>query len=370
MGGRGWRIARIGGVDIRVDSSWVVIAALIVYSRWVVFGDPARFPGTGTAGALAFAVLAAILFFGSVLVHETAHAVTSILRHIEVESITLWMFGGATQQRTESRGPLDEFLVAGVGPAASLALGLVFLLVDPALPAGPAREVFRDLGGINLLLAAFNVLPGFPLDGGRLLRAAVWRATGSQSKATIVAARVGQAFGIALVAVGLAAGIARQDFGLLWLALIGWFLLQAATITIGEDRRRRLLSASRVRDVMSPPPPSIPADLPVAEAARFFDSHQGEAFPVMDDGRVVGFVSASTAAAVAPDRPVREATVDPGTVLQARPEESMEDVTDRLGEERTAAVLVVDAGRLVGVIEPEDVERLFSRHRRRRIGRS
>jgi len=366
MGGRGWRIGRIGGVEVRVDSSWIVIAALIVYSRWIFFSDQFRFPSSGTWVALALAVMAAALFFGSVLAHELAHAAMSRLRHIEVVGITLWMFGGATEAKVESRGPADEFLIAVVGPATSLALGGLFRLVAPALPDGPAAVAFRDIGDINVLLAIFNVLPGFPLDGGRLLRSLLWRVTGSLARATLIAGRIGQAFGAALVATGLVLVSTQGDPNRLWLALIGWFLLQAATGAVADARRRTILSSNRVRDVMSAPPPSIPGDLPVSDAAaRFLDGHASEAFPVMDDGHVVGFVSANTVSGLAPDRPVREAAVNPGTVLEAAPDESMDGLSGRLGERQTSAVLVVDDGRLVGVIEPKDIDRLFQRGRRR-----
>jgi Zn-dependent protease/predicted transcriptional regulator len=360
-----WRIGRIGGIEIRVDPSWAIIAALITYNFWLYFADQRQFPGaTATAGAL-LAVLAALLFFGSILGHELAHAVTSKARGIPVLGITLFMFGGATHAKVESRGPADEFLVTIVGPGTSLALGAGFLALQGALRgiAGPqVLEMLSTLGRLNIAIGVFNLLPGFPLDGGRILRSALWKATGSLPRATQIAARVGQLMGILIALAGVAMAIRRGDPFALWLTLIGWFLFRAATETLAEGARRQLLENVTAGQVMSAPPPTVPAEMRVAEAMdRYLMGHEGEAFPVVDAEGIVGFVSLRTARAVPLDRPVRDAMVGKDGTVEASPADRMDAVVQRLAEHPGRTVLVMDGARLVGVIEPSDLTTFLRR---------
>jgi Zn-dependent protease/predicted transcriptional regulator len=373
MLGRGWRIGRIGSVEIRVDPSWTVIALLITINLSLEFSDRTKFPDvSGSGAALGLAILSTVLIFGSVLAHELAHAGMSVLRGIPVSGITLFLFGGATRARVESKGPADEFLVTVVGPATSAALGALFLLGHSYAhqpPNHPAEAILRYLAVVNLLMAGFNMLPGFPLDGGRLLRSALWRATGNLARATDIAARVGQVVGLLLVAGGILLVILYADLlagG--WPALIGWFLFRAASFTRVDARRRAILDSTTVRDVMAPPPPTIDADLDISAATdRYLAGHDGEAFPVVRDNRVVGFVSLRTARDVPGDRKVQEAMVESPWTVAAGPGEPMNRVIDRVGEEGGKTVLVFDQGRLIGVIEAEDLAR-FLRRRTQGLG--
>src|ERR687898_2442010 len=229
MFGTAWRVGRIAGIEVRIDSSWVVIALLITYSMYLRLS--VLYQELSGGGAVALAILSAVLFFGSVLVHELAHALVSQARGIRVLDITLFLFGGATRARVESRGPGDEFLIAVVGPLTSGLLAALFGIV-----AGLGRDVlstplagtFGYLAWTNLVLAAFNLVPGFPLDGGRLLRAAIWKTTGSLGRATRIASVSGQGVGWLLVAAGVAWLAAGGLAGGIWFAFIGWFLVQAA----------------------------------------------------------------------------------------------------------------------------------------------
>jgi Zn-dependent protease len=367
----GWRLGRVGGVEIRVDPSWSVIAVLFGFTFWVQFSDQSRFPGLAPAAAVSFATLTSILFFGSVLAHELAHAGMSKARGIPVSGIVLFLFGGATQADVEAKGPADEFLVTLVGPLTSLTLGGLFIaghiLGRNTLPRPIGIGVFEFLGRINLALGVFNLLPGFPLDGGRLLRSALWRATGNLERATVIAARVGQAVGIGIVAVGVAAGLHRGDaVYALWFAFVGWFLFRAASGSMVHEGRRRLLRLATVRDAMSTPPPTIPEGLPLGVAIELFlDGHDGEAFPVTGETGVIGFVSLRTARGIPPDRPVRDATTELQGVLQASPDDRMDVLVDRLVDAQRRTVLVMEGNRLVGVVEPEDMARFLNRAARR-----
>ncbi len=359
----GWRIGRIGGVEIRMDPSLVFVAGILVFEFWSEVSFRARVTGESQGLAIAAAVGGAVLFFASILAHELAHAGMSKLRRIPVAGITLWMFGGATHARIESRGPADEFLVTVVGPGTSLVLGVVFLAGWKAAGGHDGGSLVYMLGRIgeaNILLGIFNLLPGFPLDGGRLLRSTLWRATGSLSRATRIAARVGQVIAGLLIASAVLVFVQRQDFLALWPALIGSILFRGASAAAADSDRRRLLESATVGQVMSPPPPTVPGSLPVEEVLhRYLMGHEGEAFPVVEEGRVVGFVSLATVRGAGPDRPVREAMAGTAGTVQANPGERLAAVTERLGDAPSGTVLVVDRGALVGVVEPEDLDRFL-----------
>jgi len=361
-----WRIGRIGGVDIRVDPSWAFIAILLTFTLWQQFSDQIRFPGMRSGLALGLAILTAGLVFGSILLHELAHAGMSKARQIPVSGITLYLFGGATHAKVEARRPVDEFLVTVVGPGTTLALGGLFLALHALTRSWldhPVRAIFGYLALVNIIMGGFNLLPGFPLDGGRLLRSGLWRATGSLSRATRIAARVGQIVGLAIVATGILITIRTNEvLAGAWPVLIGWFLYRAASATLADAGRRRLLESVTVGDVMAAPPPTVDASLPVGVVTDGdLEGHEGEAFPVVRDQHVVGFVSLRTTRGVAPDRTVQEAMVGGQGVLEAAPEESMVSVIERAGEVRGRTILVVEGGRLVGVIEPEDLARFLAR---------
>ncbi|MFN2589803.1 MAG: site-2 protease family protein [Actinomycetota bacterium] len=360
---RGWRIGRIGGIDIRIDPSWPIVAVLITVNLWALLAQRAAFTGTSPTVVGLLAVTTAVLFFLSVLAHELAHAFVARVRGIEVGGITLVFFGGATHARLESKGPFDEFLVTAGGPLTSLGVGGLFLLAHAAVAAGSDLDrIFEYLGRINIILGLFNLLPGLPLDGGRLLRSLVWRATGNIGTGTRIAARAGQVLGAVMAAVGLGLLVTTGSLGDAWFAFIGWFLFRAASESLVEGERTRLLAGTTARDVMSAPPPTIPADLSLREAVRaYLDGHGGEAFPVTEDDRVVGFVSLKIAEGKVLDAPVRDAMGDLGGIVEARPDDPLLGVTERLQEARGQAVLVLDDGRLVGVIEADDLSRLLRR---------
>lgn len=239
MFGKAWRVGRLLGIQIRIDPSWILIAALVTYNLYVRFGI--RFTHLSTASRVVLGVAVGILFFASVLAHEMAHALTARRRGIEVEGITLFLFGGATHARVDSRGPREELVVSIVGPLTSLVLGGACLLLAQPLgwPDEPIGWGFGYLGAVNILLGVFNMLPGFPLDGGRVLRAIVWKFTGSLSRATRIARIAGQVVGYGLIAAGVAWLVNDEISNAIWFAFIGWFLVQAARFSDRELRSRR-----------------------------------------------------------------------------------------------------------------------------------
>jgi Zn-dependent protease/predicted transcriptional regulator len=369
MFGTSWRVGRIAGIEVRVDSSWVVIALLITYSMYARLAF--LYPELSGGGAVGLAVLSAVLFFGSVLVHELAHALVAQARGIQVQDITLFLFGGATRARVESRGPADEFLIAVVGPLTSGLLaglfGIVAGLGRDAL-SGPLAGTFGYLAWTNLLLAAFNLVPGFPLDGGRLLRSAIWRATGSLARATRIAAGSGQAVGWLLVAGGVAFLLAGDLAGGIWFAFIGWFLVQAARSSYQDLQLRQLLRGVEAQDVMAGNLVRIPPDLTLQDAVDdYFMRYDHGAFPVDEHGRTIGLLTLRGVRRVPreewPTRRVREHMVPLGDQVQVAPDDRMDGVLGKLEDGEAGRVLVVQDGEVVGIITPSDLTRWLRRWR-------
>jgi Zn-dependent protease len=369
MMGGGWRVGRIAGVEIRIDQSWALIALLVTYSLYVQFSDAYRQLSTGAGVALAIG--AALLFFGSVLTHEMAHALMARRRRIPVRGITLFIFGGATHAKVESRGPADEFLISVVGPLTSLALGAVFGIIalagGPLLP-DPVVGALGYLGWVNIVLAIFNLLPGFPLDGGRVLRSAVWRITNSLSRATRVASIAGQAVGFLLVGVGVMFLLLGNLGSAIWLAFIGWFLAQAARSSYEELQVRRILEGVDAEDVMARDLVAIPGDITLDEAVeRHFMRHDHGGFPVEDDGDTIGFISLRAVRKVPHEewthRTVRDSMDDLDDQVTVPRDMRMDQVLAKLQDGETNRVLVLEDSDVVGIITPTDVARWLQRWR-------
>ena len=272
---------RIRGVPIRVDVSWLLIAGLVIYvfatQFSVLLGD------RGTATVVLSATVAAVLFFSCLLAHELGHALTSLDRGIPVLGVTLFLMGGVTESTAEAKTAKDEFVIVGIGPYISLVLaalfGLLFVLVQRfAVPAA----ISGYLAWTNLALAVFNVLPGYPLDGGRLLRSLLWMATGSPHRATRWAARVGQLFAFALIALGLLGFVRGGGFSGIWEVLIGGFLLRGATDAHRRARLRERLSGRKLREVMTALPQPLAAEQALSDAVVVLQARPSVLFPVVD----------------------------------------------------------------------------------------
>jgi Zn-dependent protease/CBS domain-containing protein len=369
MFGTSWRLARIAGIEVRIDSSWTVIALLVTYSLYLRFSS--LYGNLSTAGAVGLAILAAVLFFGSVLGHEMAHALVSQARGIRVQDITLFLFGGATRARVESRGPGDEFIIAVVGPLTSALLAVLFGIIDvfgrDAL-GRPLAGAFGYLAWVNLLLAGFNLVPGFPLDGGRLLRSAIWKATGSINLATRIASLAGQAVGWLLVAGGVAFLLTGNLAGGIWFAFIGWFLVQGARASYEELQLRHMLRGVQAQDVMASDLLRIPPELTLQEAVdRYFMRYDHGAFPVEELGRTIGLLTMRGVRRVPRDqwssRRVRDSMVSLSDQIVVAPDARMDQVMGKLEDSDANRVLVVTDGEVVGIITSSDLTRWLQRWR-------
>lgn len=363
MFGSGMKIGRWFGVDVSIDGSWVIIALLV---GWSFFGlYQIEFPDLAGAATLVLATVTAALFFASVVLHEVSHAVMARRRGVPVEGITLFIFGGVTKTKQDAQRPQDEFAIAVVGPLTSVVIAAGFWvlvnLTGDLFPA-PVRFGFGYLGWINLALGIFNLLPGFPLDGGRVLRAILWRASGNMAKATRRAANAGRFLAGGLIALGLFV-LFSGNLGGLWYAAIGWFLLQAASASGAQVAVSQILRGVSAGDLMSPDPRTVPASASLREAVdEYFLRYDHSAFPVRgDSGDLIGILTLRAIRQVPSDQwEVRQAWAamtrihDAVTVPVSAP---MDEVIEQLREPGHDRVLVLDDQELVGIITPGDIAR-------------
>ena len=359
LSGQRWKIATIRGIPLYVSTSWIWIAAIYIWSVYdglVIGGVP-----VGTAEAVLLAVFAAALFFGSVLIHETAHAVMARSLDLPVRAVTLVFWGGATETRANARGPLGEFLVAFVGPASTLALAGVFSAIHH-VTSGVMSELIGYLAWISLIFAILNAVPGFPLDGGRMLLAVVWGITHDRRTALRAAGWSGVIVGVAFAA-GAVWSVSGQDIGRA--IFLGY--IAAILISTGRGMEQRIalrdqLAKGRVRDAMRPAPPAVAADLSLSQALdHALRGTTDQAFPVVEGGRVIGTVTMRSARRVGardPIRPVRDALIPLNQTAVIGPDETLDEVFEWLGGQDG---LVLHDGALIGAIGPRDVEHWYRR---------
>jgi Zn-dependent protease len=359
MFGNSWRIARIAGVEIRIDASWAIVVLLIGF---LFFGNfDVMFAGTATGVLILLTVVSTILFFASVLLHELAHSLTARGRGLEVRSITLFLFGGVSNIDLDAEHPGDEFWITIVGPFTSLAIALLFWL---AVKTAPLPAVWLGalgyLGWVNLALGVFNLVPAFPLDGGRVLRSIAWRVSGDRARATRIASMAGLGFGYLLMGLGLVAIFAGNLVAGLWNAGIGWFLTEAARASYSQVYVQQLLEHVPARRVMRSNLDVLPSDMSLSEA---IDEHllpaDHQSFLVSRNGATVGILAKS---AIRDTKPALRAEVTVGAVMtlledaaSVSPETSMDEVLDTLTGHETNRVLVIDAAEVVGIITPRDI---------------
>jgi Zn-dependent protease/CBS domain-containing protein len=356
------QLGRIAGIRISVNWSWLIVFALIVWSlASAVF--PSQNPGFSTGEYVALAVLAAILFFASLLLHELGHALEARREGVEIEGINLWLFGGVAQFKSAFPSAGAEFRIAIAGPLVSLVLGVFFVLLAAFAGLPNAIDgVAAWLGYTNLILLAFNLLPALPLDGGRVLRSALWQLKGDLQWATWVASGVGRGFGYLFIALGVFMFIVEGAFSGAWLAFIGWFLLQAATAEARYVATQQALDGFKVRDVMTRQPVTVEADLTLGQ---FMDdvalSRRYTTYPVLEQGRPIGLLAFRSVAAVPRDqwnaRRVRDAMIPRDAVPLLAEDEAAIDALAELSGSEVNRGLVVEDGRLAGFLSITDLAR-------------
>lgn len=384
---RGIHVGRLFGVEVVLDWSLLIIFALVTMSLGAG-ALPMWHPDWGAGVVWLTAVASAALFLVSVLLHELSHALTGRAFGISVPRITLFVFGGVAQMEDEPTGWKAEFWMALAGPLTSVALGAIFLglgfvVAGPLPPVDVAPEMFVRslsplatilfwLGPLNFVLALFNMVPGFPLDGGRVLRALIWGATGDLTRATRMASNGGRVFAAILIATGfaMALGIQVPFFGSgllggLWLALIGWFLNNAAVMSYRQLLIRESLGDVTVERVMNIDVRSLPPGLPVK---TFVDDHllrsDQRAYPVVEAGRLLGLVSMRDVYKIPradwEGHTIAEIMTPTEALVSIRPSASAYDAIHALNARALNQLPVVEDGIVKGMIRREDILRWLS----------
>lgn len=379
-GGSSIQLIRLFGIRIGASYSWFFVLFLLI---WLLSGYFADVTGDSTQGFI-YAVSAAVLFFVSLTMHELGHALVARREGIAVVGIDLWFFGGVAKMSRDTNSPGEEFRVAAAGPAVTLVIvalcvGILAVLDSPKVAgealtfgiepgASGVEALVGYLGAVNAFLLAFNLIPAFPLDGGRLARALVWRFTGDRNKATRAAGYAGQGLAYLMIGLGIAMTLVWDDaFGGIWLAVLGWFLATAARSAVVSTAFTEKIDGITVADIMDREPVTIPTDVPALRAQdEWFLRYRWGWFPVVDAAgtflgllrseRVDGAVEAGQ-----PMLPVGELLDEDAATWRVSAEEPLESLLSRPELRQLGALMAVDGdGRLRGVVTVQQVQRALT----------
>jgi Zn-dependent protease/CBS domain-containing protein len=372
------RIARLFGIPIRIDLSWLVVFLIFVYAVTQNFFKP-LFPELGQWAALGLAVLTILLFFLSVLLHELAHSLVAIISGLRVKAIALFILGGVSQLEGDPRRPWVEFWMALAGPLTSLGIGCLCGIVCLGVGGAPLARAFLEQGVLdrpvpaaaavlfwlalqNLVMFVFNMIPGFPMDGGRVVRAFIWGLSHDYSLATRIASWIGRGIGSLFLLIGGYSLLLAHWTGL-WFLLIGFFLLAAARAGLNQVTVREMLRGYQVGQLMRPHPPSVPGQLTLDLLMReYYGRLTYSLYPVQVDGEMAGVITRALVQRVPrkvwAERRVREVMATPGPAYIIEPEKSAQEAFDRIAANSAGSLLVVKDGKLLGVASQGEMLRM------------
>jgi Zn-dependent protease/CBS domain-containing protein len=361
---RSIRVGRLAGIPIGVQPLWIAIVVLITWSLGAAY-YPNEVSGIAPVAAYGLGLLSALLLFASILLHELGHAVVARRHGVEIEEIDLWLLGGVARMKGYPKTAGDELRFALAGPAVTLAIAAAFGVLAVALPSSAPASLSAVVDYqvyVNGAILLFNLLPAFPLDGGRVARALIWARKGDLRRATGTAASIGRGFGYGMIGLGVFGALAGAVGGL-WLALVGFFVIVAARAEEGGLRVRTAFSGREAGRLMSYPAVAIPSELDLESAvAEYFVPYRYTAFPVLDDGRPVGLVDVATVERVPAGR---RASATVGAVADLDPElivDEHEDVAELLGRpafQRAGRAVVRAEQGGVGLLSITDVNRVL-----------
>jgi Zn-dependent protease len=348
------------GIPIRIDASWIVIALLVVWSLATGL-FPAWQPGLPRWTYWTMAALGALGLFGSIVAHELCHALVARRSDIPMRGITLFIFGGVAEMGAEPPSPRAELLMAAAGPLASVGIGAIAFVASSVAPTtNPIHTILLYLGTINVLLAAFNLLPAFPLDGGRILRAALWHLRHDLLGATRTASRCGTGFGFLLMGLGGVRLVVGDPIGGIWSFLIGLFLRQAAAASYEQLLVQRALQGEPVRRFMTVGPVTVRPDISLADFLEsYVYRYHHKLFPVQDNGRLLGIISSDQLRGVPSAermfRKVGGATIPLSSLATVTPDTGALQALGRMRETGRSRLLVVQDGKLAGILTVRDL---------------
>ncbi|MCL5264750.1 MAG: site-2 protease family protein [Chloroflexi bacterium] len=360
-----FRLGNVFGIEIDINYTWLIVFVLVTWSLAAGF-FPQEFPGWPISTYWLVGVIASLLLFASVLLHELAHSLVAQREGLPITNITLFIFGGVSNIQREPTNPKDEFRMAFVGPLSSIFIGVftwVLLVIFGSVNV-QLQAVLLYLTIINLMLAAFNLIPAFPLDGGRVFRSIVWWATHSLTRATRIASAVGQGFGYLIIFVGLLLLFTGNFLGGVWLVLIGWFLTYAAESSYRQLVVQETLRGIPVRDMMAQDVPTVTPNVTVRELVdRYILPRNIRALPVVHDSQLVGMVTLSDVQHVSQEE---WDTTDVGRIMTPRerlhalaPQDDAVQALEAMGEQDVNQLPVVSDGKVVGLVTRGHIIRLL-----------
>ncbi len=363
MFGRGVRLAKIFGIELWIDYSWLVIFALLL---WSLAGSyfPHEYPGLGTVAYWIMGAVSAVLLFVCVLLHELSHSYVAQKSGIAVPKITLFIFGGVAQISQEARSAKTEFNIAVVGPISSFVLAAIFWILAKSDFASADKRllaIFNYLAFINIALVIFNMIPGFPLDGGRILRAYLWNRWQDVRKATYTVSQIGSGFGVGLMLLGLISVFLGNLIGGIWFIFIGMFLNQAARSGYQMTVLHDALSGVKVKNIMTSDVISVPESISLHDLVQnYFYRYLFVSFPVVnDEGQLVGMVSVNQVKDVPKDswyeKKVRDVMIKASEIQVLSPNAEAWGTLSLLMRNEFGKIPVVDGERLVGIITRRDI---------------
>ncbi len=372
-----FNLGKVFGIQLRLHYSWFIIFVLLTFLLVSPYWYSLLWWAVGIAACL--------LFFGSVIAHELAHSLVGRANGIPVKSITLFLFGGVAQMTREAKRPSAELKMAAAGPLCSLAIGGVFSLISFLNPdmSMPVARMVQWLAFTNFALAAFNLIPGFPLDGGRLFRSAVWRFTGDYRRSTRIATRVGEGVGYAFIGGGITIVVLSvfnlSPFGLswfnwfsgVWMAFIGWFLKNAASASYRQAQWRETLKRFTAAQVMTVSCPAIPSDITISQLVQEYVLPRGcHLFMAADEGGLQGILTLQHIKSVPRQEwdvtQVKDVVTPIDKLKTAHPSQDVLSVLEQMDESGINEVPVVSEGRVIGLIVRDDLVRFL--HTRSELG--
>jgi Zn-dependent protease/CBS domain-containing protein len=363
MFGKGVRLFNVLGFEVRIDSSWLLLAVLIILSLTSGY-FPFHYKGLSSGAYVLMGIIGAIGLFASIIIHELCHSLVARKYGIPMKGITLFMFGGVAQMDEEPRTPKSEFLMAAAGPSASFALAGGFYVLHAGLKAAaapaPLAGVIGYLAWINMILAFFNLLPAFPLDGGRVLRSALWAWKKNLRWATRIASEIGSGFGIVLIILGILSLLGGNVVGGLWWCLIGMFLRGISQGSYRQVVIRETLAGEPVRRFMREGPVSVPSSLTVGDLVNdYVYRYHFKLFPVVDNGTLAGCVSTREIKHVPRGEWENRKVADIATACSDQntiaPDADATDALSTMNKTGNSRLMVVEDNRLLGIVALKDM---------------
>src|SRR5215469_275970 len=367
----GFRIGSIFGIPVYLHASWFIMFALITF--WFSAVVKSQHAGWNPAQYWLLGILISIIYFASIVFHELSHSLVALHYKIPVDSITLFVFGGLSRISRDAESALQEFNIAIAGPLSSFFLGGVFLAAYEFSPQGSAVQTISGwMGVLNLLLGAFNLIPGFPMDGGRVLRSVVWGATKNFDRASRIASRSGQFIAYGMIVLGIWAVVQQNSdlsrilggwFGGIWLAFIGWFLLSAAHESYTQVAVRNTLAGLHAGDVMSPDVPTVPRDISLDDYVHEVLRTGRRCHVVTGNGMAVGLVTLHRVQHFPRDEwantSIQAAMVPQNGIHWVSPHEPVMGVLERMQTEDVNQMPVLQQGHIIGMISRDSILRVI-----------